>query len=369
MGDGEWRKDFRSPIFNFHFPFSAFQHSGGCILSKTILVTGAAGFIGSHVTQSLLARGDTVIGLDNLNDYYDPARKRANLEEVQRFMFHVLRFTFIEGDIRDRELIRHLFEEYRFDAVVHLAAMAGVRVSIEDPALYYDVNLNGTLVLLDAAVGRLLSAISYSPSANFVFASTSSVYGATRQIPFVETDPCDRPLAPYPASKRAAELLGYTYHHLYGLNFTALRLFTVYGPRGRPDMMAYKVADNIFFGREVPLYNNGQMHRDWTYIDDIVSGIVAAVDRPLGYEVINLGRGEPVLLADFVRLIEELTGRKANLTPAPMPEADIPYTYADISKARRLLGYNPTISVQEGVARFLEWYEQAVGRADEKGES
>ncbi|MDH7486882.1 MAG: SDR family NAD(P)-dependent oxidoreductase [Anaerolineae bacterium] len=332
-------------------------------MSKTILVTGAAGFIGSHVAQALLARGDVVVGLDNLNDYYDPARKRANLQEVERSTFHVSRFTFVEGDIRDRALISHLFTAYRFDALVHLAAMAGVRVSIQDPALYYDVNLNGTLVLLDGAVGRLYpSAIRNPQSAipNFVFASTSSVYGATRQIPFVETDPCSRPLAPYPASKRAAELLGYTYHHLYGLNFTALRFFTVYGPRGRPDMMAYKVADNIYFGREVPLYNNGQMHRDWTYIDDVVQGVVAAVDRPLGYEVINLSRGEPVLLADFVRLIEELTGRKARLVPAPMPEADIPYTYADISKARRLLDYEPTLSVREGVARFLAWYERAV---------
>lgn len=247
--------------------------------------------------------------------------------------------------------------------------MAGVRASIQDPALYYDVNLNGTLVLLDAAVGRLMSNVQRADPPAFIFASTSSVYGATRQIPFVETDPCDQPLAPYPASKRAAELLGYTYHHLYGLNFIALRFFTVYGPRGRPDMMAYKVADSIYFGREVPLYNNGQMYRDWTYIDDIVKGVLAAVDRPLGYEIINLGRGEPVLLADFVRLIEEFTGRKAHLVPAPMPEADIPYTYADISKARRLLGYNPTISVQAGVARFLEWYEKAVRRPNGWGES
>jgi UDP-glucuronate 4-epimerase len=331
-------------------------------MNKTILVTGAAGFIGSHVVQALLARGDIVVGLDNLNDYYDPARKRANLQEVQRIAHYGSRFTFYEGDIRDRTLITRLFTEYHFNAIVHLAAMAGVRVSIEDPALYYDVNLHGTLVLLDAAVGRLHA--NRQPGTylqpNFVFASTSSVYGATRQIPFVETDPCNQPLAPYPASKRAAELLGYTYHHLYGLNFTALRFFTVYGPRGRPDMMAYKVADNIYFGREVPLYNNGQMYRDWTYIDDIVKGVLAAVDHLLGYEIINLGRGEPVLLADLVRLIEELTGRKAHLVPAPMPDADIPYTYADISKARCLLGYNPTISVQEGVARFLEWYEQAV---------
>ncbi|HEC34972.1 MAG TPA: SDR family NAD(P)-dependent oxidoreductase [Anaerolineae bacterium] len=341
-------------------------------MSKTILVTGAAGFIGSHVAQALLARGDVVVGLDNLNDYYDPARKRANLAEIRNPQFEIRNFHFIEGDIRDHALVARLFTEYHFDAIVHLAAMAGVRASIRDPALYYDVNLNGTLVLLDAAVGRLHPSAIRNPKSqirNFIFASTSSVYGATRQIPFVETDPCNQPLAPYPASKRAAELLGYTYHHLYGLNFTALRFFTVYGPRGRPDMMAYKVADNIYFGRQVPLYNNGQMHRDWTYIDDIVQGVVAAVDRPLGYEVINLGRGEPVLLADFVRLIEELTGRKAHLAPAPMPEADIPYTYADISKARRLLGYNPTISVREGVGRFLAWYEQAVRRADDKGES
>lgn len=338
-------------------------------MSKTILVTGAAGFIGSHVAQALLARGDTVVGLDNLNDYYDPARKRANLEEVKRNTQYTSRFTFIQGDIRDRALVSRLFAEYHFDVVVHLAAMAGVRASIQDPALYYDVNLNGTLVLLDAAVGRLMSNVQRADPPAFIFASTSSVYGATRQIPFVEIDPCNQPLAPYPASKRAAELLGYTYHHLYGLNFTALRFFTVYGPRGRPDMMAYKVADSIYLGREVPLYNNGQMYRDWTYIDDIVKGVLAAVDRPLGYEIINLGRGEPVLLADFVRLIEEFTGRKAHLIPAPMPEADIPYTYADISKARRLLGYNPTISVREGVARFLEWYENAVRRPNGWGES
>jgi len=227
------------------------------------------------------------------------------------------------------------------------------------------VNLNGTLVLLDAAVGRLGAIAQHALVGNFIFASTSSVYGATRRIPFVETDPCDQPLAPYPASKRAAELLGYTYHHLYGLNFTALRFFTVYGPRNRPDMMAHKTAESIYFGREVPLYNNGQMHRDWTYIDDTVRGVLAAVDRPLGYEIINLGRREPVLLSDFVRLIEELTGRKANLVPAPVPDADIPYTYADINKARRLLDYNPTVSVREGVTRFLKWYERAVlGRGE-----
>ena len=342
-----------------------------------ILVTGAAGFIGSHVAEALLRRGDAVVGLDNFNDYYDPARKRANLAEVQRITGHTSGLVFIEGDVRDRTLVNRLFAEHDFDVVVHLAAMAGVRVSIEDPALYYDVNLNGTLVLLDAAVGRsavgdgalrpitLRATESASRGqrsciGNFVFASTSSIYGDTHTIPFIETDPCNHPLAPYPASKKAAEVLGYSYHHLYGLNFTAVRFFTVYGPRGRPDMMAHKVLDNIFFGRKVPVYNNGQMHRDWTYVTDIVSGVLAAVDRPLGYDTINLGRGEPVLLADFIRLVEEAAGRKSNLVPEPMPAADIAYTYADVSKAGRVLDYHPQVSVADGVSQFWEWYREAV---------
>jgi UDP-glucuronate 4-epimerase len=320
-------------------------------LSKTILVTGAAGFIGSHTAQAFLARGDRVLGLDNLNNYYAPARKRANLAEVAAARGSRL-FRFVEGDVRDRGLVGQLFAQQRIDAVVHLAAMAGVRASVEAPQLYYDVNLTGTLHLLDAAREH------HTP--NFVFASTSSVYGGTEQIPFVESDRCDRPLSPYAASKRAGELLGFTYHHLHHLSFTALRFFTVYGPRGRPDMMAYKVADNICFGRQVPLYNNGQMHRDWTYVDDIVAGVLAAADRPLGYEVLNLGRGQPILLAEFVSLIEEFAGRKASLVPAPMPDSDVPYTFADTSKARHLLGYEPRVSVREGVERLWMWYRQAV---------
>jgi UDP-glucuronate 4-epimerase len=311
-------------------------------------LTGAAGFIGSHTADALLARGDTVVGVDNLNDYYDPARKLANLDEVQSGVREPARFEFVKLDLRDRSGVRELVSNGGFDAIVHLAAMAGVRASVADPWLYYDVNLTGTLNLLDAAreYGR----------PNFVFASTSSAYGATTRIPFVETDPCDRPLAPYPASKRAAELLGFSYHHLHGLDFTALRFFTVYGPRGRPDMMAYRVLDSIRLGRQVPLYNAGQMHRDWTFVDDIVHGVVGATDRRLGYEIINLGRGEPVLLADFVQELEKLAGNKANLTPAPMVHADVSYTFADITKARTLLEYAPHVSVQEGVARFYDWY-------------
>ncbi len=332
-------------------------------MQKTLLVTGAAGFIGSHTVEAFLKRGDQVIGLDNFNDYYDPARKRANLEEIRQALVqtdHFQRFTFIEGDIRDRKLVKQVFEDYQFDAIVHLAAMAGVRVSIDNPEVYYDVNLMGSLVLLDAAVGRVISKASGDTFPQFVYASTSSVYGNTRQIPFVPEDTCDRPLAPYAASKRAGELLGYSYHHLYGLSFTALRFFTVYGPRGRPDMMAYKVLDNIFTGCEVPLYNGGHMHRDWTYVADIVNGVVAATDTPLGYDILNLGRGEPVLLNDFVKQIESLVGQKAHLVTKPMLDADIAYTFADVSKTRERLGYDPKVSVSEGVEHFWKWYQKAV---------
>ena len=246
------------------------------------------------------------------------------------------------------------------DVAAKNAAMAGVRASVEDPGLYLDVNLEGTLVLLDAAVGRLGARRTRNPT--FILASTSSVYGNTDRIPFVESDPCDRPLAPYAASKRAAELLGSSYHHLYGLDVTVLRFFTVYGPRGRPDMMAYKVADSVFLGQNVPLFNGGQMLRDWTFVGDIAAGVAAATERPLGYEILNLGRGEPVLLSDFVQSIEEFTARKAILTPAPPPDTDILTTHADTSKARNLLGYRPTVSVRAGVKEFLDWYERAVRR-------
>lgn len=319
---------------------------------KTILLTGAAGFIGSNTATALLKRGDVVIGVDNLNDYYDPARKQANLEEVRTTAPDSAKFVFHEADIRDEAAMDAIFAQHQPESVIHLAAMAGVRASMDDPRLYFDVNLNGTLTLLDLAQrhGQPL----------FVFASTSSVYGRTEIIPFIETDHADRPLAPYPASKRAAELLGHSYFHLYGQNFTALRFFTVYGPRGRPDMMAYLVLDNIFRGKQVPLYNGGQMHRDWTFVDDIVQGVVAAADTPLGFEIINLGRGEPILLADFVNMIETLAGRPSSLIDTPMPAADVSYTFANVDKAKDLLGYSPSISVKQGVEAFWDWYQAAV---------
>lgn len=309
-----------------------------------VLVTGAAGFIGSHLAERLLRRGDEVVGLDNFNNYYDPARKRAN----EKLLLTYPNFRMVEADVRDRPFLFELLARERFEVVAHLAALAGVRAAIQNPALYVEVDFNGTQHLLDAARAAGVG--------NFVFASTSSVYGDTRQIPFVESDPCDRPLQPYAAAKRAAEILGYTYHHLFGFNFTAIRFFTVYGPRGRPDMMAYLVADSITKGVQIPLYEGGLMYRDWTFVEDITAGVAAALDRPLGYEIINLGRGEPVLLNDFVSLIEELAGGKANLMARPKLAADVERTYADIGKARRLLGYAPQVSVAEGVAAFWEWY-------------
>jgi len=322
---------------------------------KRILLTGVAGFIGSNTASALLGRGDLVVGVDNLNDYYDPARKLANLEQVRALAPDPRQFLFHRTDIRNEDAMDALCAEHRFDGIIHLAAMAGVRASIDDPKLYMDVNLGGTLNLLQAAQRH--------GQPTFVFASTSSVYGRTKTVPFIESDPADRPLAPYPASKRAAELLGHSYFHLFGQNFTALRFFTVYGPRGRPDMMAYRVLDNIFHDVEVPLYNDGQMYRDWTYVDDIVQGVVAAADRPLGYEIINLGRGQPTLLADFVRLIEECAGKRSSLTDKPMPAADIEYTFANVDRAKELLGYAPKVTVEEGVREFWSWYQRAIMEA------
>lgn len=313
-----------------------------------VLVTGAAGFIGSHVAETLLARGDTVTGLDNFNDYYSPARKRANAALLTTHP----RFTLREADVRDADGMEHVCAQGAFDVIIHLAAMAGVRYSIEHAPLYVDVNVRGTVNLLEAA--------RKTGTPHFVFASTSSVYGRTDRLPFKEDDHLGRPLAPYPATKIAGEVMGHTYHNLFGLSFTALRFFSVYGPRGRPDMMPYIITDSIVHERKFMLYNAGEMYRDWTYIADIVSGVVAAMDRPLGYETINLGRGEPVRMADFVELVEELVGKSARMTTPPAPPSEPPITYADISKAHSLLGYDPRIPVTEGMRRFWEWYRSEV---------
>lgn len=313
-----------------------------------ILVTGAAGFIGSHLCEHLLSRGDEVVGIDNFDPYYALDIKRATLNEL-RSHAAAANFTFKELDIRDADGIATLFSTHKFDAVAHLAALAGVRYSVDKAVLYNDVNVTGTLRLLDAARDHKLKG-------PFVFASTSSVYGNTTQLPFIEEDPCDRPLAPYPATKRSSELMGHAYHHLHQLNFTSLRFFTVYGPRNRPDMMAHMLLDNITHGRQVSLYNGGQMWRDWTYVGDTVRGVTAALDRPLGYAIINMGRGTPVLLSDFVARIEQLAGRKSQLQDAPMPAADVSRTYASIERAKALLGYHPTTTIEEGTAALYQWY-------------
>ncbi|MEA3338842.1 MAG: NAD-dependent epimerase/dehydratase family protein, partial [Chloroflexota bacterium] len=280
-----------------------------------ILVTGAAGFIGSHVTETLLARGDIVAGLDNFNAYYDPARKRANVA----LLTPNPRFTLHEADVRDAETMERICAEGEFDAVIHLAAMAGVRYSIEHGPLYVDVNVRGTVNLLEAARKTDIP--------HFVFASTSSVYGRTEQLPFREDDPLGKPLAPYPATKIAGEVMGHAYHNMFDLSFTAVRFFSVYGPRGRPDMMPYIITDCIVHDQEFKLYEAGEMHRDWTYVADIAAGVVAAVDRPMGYQVFNLGRGEPVRMADFVELVEELVGKSARMTTPPAPPSEPPITY------------------------------------------
>lgn len=313
-----------------------------------VVVTGAAGFIGSHLTEALLDRGDEVVAIDNFNDYYDPARKWAN---VASFRQHA-RLRLYEMDIRDAGGLEHVFRQHAPTAVAHLGAYGGVRYSIGRARLYTDVNIVGTVNLLEAA--RLVNC------RVFVFASTSSVYGHTDQLPFIETDPCNRPLAPYPASKKAGEVLGYSYHNLHDMNFTALRFFSVYGPRGRPDMMPFMVTDRIVNGQEIKLFDGGQMKRDWTYVADIVSGIVAALDTPLGYEIMNLGRGEPVLMSAFVHTIESLVGKKAVLSTPPAPASEPKITFANVDKARRLLGYNPQTPVEAGLDRLWQWYQREI---------
>ena len=312
--------------------------------SMTTLVTGGAGFIGSRLAMALRQRDENVVVLDNFNDYYDPALKRRNAEQFVNDPGAVV----IEGDVRDAALVERIVRDHGIRRIAHLAAMAGVRSSVEQAALYFEVNVMGSLYLMEAArkygVGQ------------FIQSSTSSVYGKTQKIPFVETDNADRPLAPYPASKRAVEVLAHSYHHLYGLNVTCLRFFNVYGPHGRPDMMPFKVIEAICQDQPITLFNGGDLQRDWTYIDDIVEGIVAALDCPLGYEIVNLGCGAPISMTEFVDFVEQLSGKKAKRINKPAPPSEPPITYCDNSRARRLLGFAPTVSVREGLTRTWEWY-------------
>ena len=312
-------------------------------MSQTILVTGAAGFVGSRLAKALLARGDRVVGLDNLNDYYPIVHKRRHLADL----LPQDRFTFVQEDIRDAEAMLRVMRQNEPQAVAHLAAMAAVRYSVQHPLIYGTVNVQGTMHVLDAArqVGR----------PRIVIASTGSAYGSNTPVPFVETASADRPLAPYPASKRAMELMAHSYHHLWGLPITILRFFNVYGPHGRPDMMPWQWTRMILRGQTLNLYNAGRLQRDWTYIDDIVDGFISALDHPQTYEIINLGCSCPVENIEFVRVLERLLGKKAEIVDAPTPASEPLVTYADINKARRILGYDPKVSIEEGLRRFLEW--------------
>lgn len=311
----------------------------------TVLVTGAAGFIGSHTVERLLRRGDSVVGVDNFDPlFYARPIKERNL----RWALAQPHFTFVTADICDADAMRAVFERHRPQKIVHLAALAGVVPSLERPVDYDRVNVLGTTVLLDLARRYGVEM--------FVFGSSSSVYGADTQAPFREDAPAVKPISPYGATKRMGEIIAFTFHHLFGLPVTCLRFFTVYGPRQRPDLAIHKFARCIVKGEPVPIYGDGTSQRDYTYIDDIVDGIVAALDNPMGYEVINLGCGEPVVLLRVVELLERTLGKRAHRQFLPMPPTDPPLTHADISKARRLLNYEPKVRIEEGIARFVDWF-------------
>lgn len=315
----------------------------------TYLVTGGAGFIGSHTVDALLRRGERVVCLDNFTSYYDPARKRRNIAWAATRPG----FTLVEADIRNAEALAEVFETYRPRRVAHLAAMPGPRPSIANPVLYEQVNVGGTVQLLELARRYAVE--------GFLLASTSSVYGRTTKLPFEEGDPTDRPLSPYAASKKAAEVLGYTFHSLYGMPISVVRFFTVYGPRGRPDMTPYLFVDKMVQGRPFVLFERGvELYRDYTYIDDIVAGLMAALDQARGYEIFNLGNSSPVELRRFVELLEQITGRRALIEAQPLPATEPPITFASTEKAGRLLGFAAGTDVEQGLARFWDWYQVEV---------
>lgn len=334
---------------------------------RKILVTGAAGFIGMHVSQALLARGDTVIGLDNLNDYYDPQLKRDRVAALQAGSDNA-RFEFAEADLADMAGLNALFDAHGFDGVVHLAAQAGVRYSLTHPHAYAQSNLVGFVNMLEAC--------RHHRTGHLVYASSSSVYGGNTRMPFSENDAVDHPVSLYAATKKANELMAHTYSHLYGLPTTGLRFFTVYGPWGRPDMAPMLFTRAILAGEPIKVFNHGQMQRDFTYIDDIVAGVVATLDRPpvaddafdraapqasgswAPYKVFNIGHSEPVQLMDFIHTLEDALGVKAQLDLQPMAPGDVPATYADVSALQAWTGLAPHTGLGEGIARFVAWYRQ-----------
>jgi UDP-glucuronate 4-epimerase len=309
-----------------------------------VLITGGAGFIGSKVAELLLKQGRDVVILDDFNDYYDPSFKRENVSRLSKSGI----VQVVEGDIRNETLVRQLFENERFEAVVHLAARAGVRPSIQEPLLYTEVNEVGTIILLEAA--------RHTGCNVFIFGSSSSVYGTNSKVPFSEEDPITQPVSPYAATKRAGELVCHTYHHLFQMNITCLRFFTVYGPRQRPEMAIYKFAEKMLSGKSVPRYGDGSSARDYTYIDDIARGVVMSVEAALPWQILNLGGNRTTTLSELIELI----GRSAGVTPEiealPDQPGDVPITYAEVGLAKKVLGWAPTIEIEEGIDRFVDWF-------------
>lgn len=310
------------------------------------LVTGGAGFIGSHLCERLLTLGHTVVALDNFNDYYNPNLKWRNIELLRRHAG----FTLAEADILDRPRLQELFGAQRFDAILHLAARAGVRPSILQPLLYEQVNIQGTMNLLELAREHKID--------RFIFGSTSSVYGENPKVPFSEDDPVDHPISPYAATKKACELICFTYHHLYHLKITCLRFFTVYGPRQRPDMAIHKFTQLIAAGQKVPMFGDGTTRRDYTYISDIIDGVCLALEHCMSYNLYNLGESQTIELRRLIDLIAANLNKEARIERLPIQPGDVPITYADITRAQRELGYQPRVNVEEGVRQFVEWFKE-----------
>lgn len=311
---------------------------------KKILITGAAGFIGSHLSEALVSRGDTVIGLDDFNSYYSPSIKFENISSLRDSDL----FKLVECDICNEQYLRTIFKTYKPDVVVHLAARAGVRPSVEDPNLYHRVNVIGGQHILDACRD-------YKPS-HLVFASSSSVYGGSTEVPFTESNPVMTPISPYAASKRMNELQAHVYSHLYNLNVSMVRFFTVYGPRQRPDMAIYKFTKLMSEGKIISVFGDGSTRRDYTYIDDIIHGLLQCVDRPFKYEIFNLGENQTTSLNTLIKLIEKHTGCTAIIERKPLQPGDVEITYANIDHAKNLLNYNPKFTLDEGIKNFVNWY-------------
>jgi UDP-glucuronate 4-epimerase len=312
------------------------------------LVTGGAGFIGSHVCERLLLDGHSVSAFDDLNDFYDPTVKRRNLNEIESLNRP---FEFIHGDILDCESLEETISSGRFDQIIHLAARAGVRPSLKSPALYQRVNVEGTVNVLEAARHNGIKKV--------LLASSSSVYGVNAKVPFSEGDPIFAAISPYAASKLACESLGHVYHHVYGMDVVALRFFTVYGPRQRPDLAIYKFASLMAAGKPITVFGDGHTSRDYTFISDIVDGVVAATRREFGFQIVNLGGSHPIELNRLIELLESALGTKAGIERKPPQPGDVPATYADVSRAQQLLGYQPRVRIEDGIPKFIEWFRRA----------